>query len=128
MDSIFPARRMADFLENQLWVTAYHGKESYPAGEYPNSRGIKDGLPTWSNQEDLQGKDAVIWYNMGITHIVRPEDWPIMNVHQIGFSLAPFGFFDRNQVAGNKNRSEPVRLKGPDMPPDVTLCVPLPKQ
>ncbi len=122
-----PARKMADFLESQVWVTAHHDQESFPAGTYPNSRGIKDGLPTWTNQEDLQGKDAVMWYNMGITHIVRPEDWPIMNVHQVGFTLAPFGFFDQNPVAGMR-APENTKIAGAALPPDMSMCVPLPKQ
>ncbi len=121
------ARKMADFLENQVWVTAYNEKEFFPAGNYPNSRDIKAGLPSWNNSEDLQGKDVVLWYNMGITHIVRPEDWPIMNVHQIGFSLTPFGFFDHNPAAGMVDRPKRETIKAL-IPPDVTLCVPLPKQ
>jgi primary-amine oxidase len=121
------ARKMADFLENHLWVTAYHEDEFSPAGKYPNTRGIADGLPTWNNKEDLKGKDVVMWYNMGITHIVRPEDWPIMNAHQIGFSLTPFGFFSQNPVAGMEDRRM-REVINPPTPPDVTLCVPLPKQ
>ena len=90
-------RKMADFLERQLWVTSYKENESYPAGDYPNSRGIKDGLPVWvSDNESLQGKDVVLWYNLGVTHIVRPEDWPVTPVEYCGFLLTPFGFFDRN--------------------------------
>jgi primary-amine oxidase len=122
------ARKMADFLEKQVWVTAYKENEFFPAGNYPNSRNINDGLPTWNNQEDLQGKDVVLWYNMGITHIVRPEDWPIMNVHQIGFSLAPFGFLDHNPVAGMKAQRPGKQTLTALIPPDVSLCVPLPKQ
>jgi primary-amine oxidase len=38
----------------------------------------------------------VLWYTIGVTHNPRPEDWPIMPVHEAGFSLRPFGFFDRN--------------------------------
>jgi primary-amine oxidase len=33
---------------------------------------------------------------MGVTHLPRPEEWPVMSVHRIGFKLAPAGFFDRN--------------------------------
>ncbi|MCY3733691.1 MAG: hypothetical protein OXG42_05375, partial [Chloroflexi bacterium] len=29
-------------------------------------------------------------------HLVRPEDWPVMPVQRAGFSLKPWGFFDRN--------------------------------
>ncbi len=122
------ARTMADFLEHQVYVTAYQEKEFFPAGDYPNSRGLKDGLPSWNNNEDLVGKDVVMWYNLGITHIVRPEDWPIMNVHQIGFSLTPFSFFDRNPAATTKNAPKrKMVIQGKAMLPDVTLCVPLPK-
>lgn len=122
-------RKMADFLENQFWVTSYKEKEFYPAGDYPNSRGIKDGLPKMvSDNESLEGKDLVVWYNLGITHIVRPEDWPVMNVHTIGFSLMPFGFFDRNPAATSKNAPEQPKVIVLDkpLPPDVTKCVPLP--
>jgi len=31
-----------------------------------------------------------------VTHLVRPEDWPVMPVEHIGFMLVPVGFFDRN--------------------------------
>lgn len=120
---------MADFLENQFWVTSYKERESFPAGDYPNSRGIKDGLPSWTtDNESLEGKDVVVWYNMGITHIVRPEDWPVMNVHTIGFSLMPFGFFDKNPAAATKLSPERPKVIVLDKvtPPDVTQCVPLP--
>ena len=122
-------RKMADFLENQFWVTSYKEKESFPAGDYPNTRGIMDGLPKMvSDNETLEGKDIVVWYNMGITHIVRPEDWPVMNVHTIGFSLMPFGFFDRNPAAASKKGPEQPKVIVLDkqVPPDVTQCVPLP--
>ncbi len=123
-------RKMADFLESQLWATAYKERESFPAGDYPNSRGIKDGLPSWIiDNESLEKKDMVVWYNMGITHIVRPEDWPVMNVHAMGFSLIPFGFFDKNPVAANKHsvKKSKVASSKISLPPDMTLCVPLPK-
>lgn len=120
-------RKMADFLENQFWATAYREGEYFPAGDYPNSRGIKDGLPLWiEDNETLERKDVVVWYNMGITHIVRPEDWPIMNVHTMGFSLVPFGFFDNSPVVaiGDKDKIKAVASK--PLPPDVTVCVALP--
>ncbi len=122
-------RKMADFLESQIWFTAYKEKEFFPAGDYPNSRGIKDGLPSWTtDNQSLEGKDVVVWYNLGITHIVRPEEWPIMNVHTIGFSLMPAGFFDRNPAAASKNNPERPKVIVLDkvVPPDVTQCVPLP--
>ena len=32
----------------------------------------------------------------GVTHIVRPEDFPVMPVEHVGFTLKPFGFFSGN--------------------------------
>jgi primary-amine oxidase len=44
----------------------------------------------------LEGTDTVVWYTFGHHHVPRPEDWPVMPVAAIGFSLRPCGFFDRN--------------------------------
>lgn len=102
------AKKMGDIYEHQVWATAYNAKERHPAGDYPVSRGIVDGLPAWSaNNESLVNKDVVLWYNTGITHIVRPEDWPVMNVHTMSFTLMPFGFFDQNPAVGMPNRPKP---------------------
>ena len=38
----------------------------------------------------------MLWYTLGVTHIPRPEEWPIMVSHRTGFSLLPAGFFARN--------------------------------
>ena len=40
--------------------------------------------------------DVVVWHTFGVTHVPRPEDWPVMPVEYCGFRLAPVGFFDRN--------------------------------
>ena len=56
-----------------------------------------DGLPRWTAQDrDIADTDVVVWYSFGVTHFVRPEDWPVMPVEYTGFTLMPFGFFDRN--------------------------------
>ena len=36
------------------------------------------------------------WYTMGITHIPRPEEWPVMPSTHVGFKMIPAGFFTRN--------------------------------
>ena len=38
----------------------------------------------------------VLWYTFGAHHVPRPEDWPVMPVVKIGFTLRPRGFFDRS--------------------------------
>ena len=51
----------------------------------------------------IGNNDVVLWYVAGITHIVRPEEWPVMSVHRMGFSLMPFGFFSGNPTLGVSN-------------------------
>ena len=38
----------------------------------------------------------MLWHTFGTTHFPRPEDWPVMPVDYVGFTLKPVGFFDRN--------------------------------
>lgn len=87
----------AGFLTKHLWVTPYRRDERYAAGDYPNQRAGGDGLPVWTaSNRPVADTDLVVWYTFGHTHIPRPEDWPVMPVHKIGFMLRPDGFFDRN--------------------------------
>lgn len=49
--------------------------------------GAKDcaGLKEYTKADvPVSGKDPVLWYSFGVTHIVRPEDFPIMNVEVSG--------------------------------------------
>jgi primary-amine oxidase len=97
-------RKKAGFLNHQIWVTQYNENEEYPAGKYPASNKVYDGLPEWTAQNRaIDNNDVVLWYVAGITHIVRPEEWPVMSVHHMGFSLMPFGFFSTNPTIGISN-------------------------
>jgi primary-amine oxidase len=92
-----PVRQRAGFINNHFWATRYHPDEAYAAGAYPNQSTGGDGLPKWiADDEPLKGQDVVVWYTLGITHIPRPEEWPIMPVTHVGFRLIPGGFFSRN--------------------------------
>ena len=94
-----PVRRRAGFLDAPLWVTTYADSERYSAGRYPNQSAGGDGLPRWVTAgRSLTGGDLVLWYTVGVTHNPRPEDWPVMPVHAVGFELKPVGFFDRNPL------------------------------
>lgn len=92
-----PLRQRAGFINNHFWATRYRPGEWYAAGAYPNQSTGGDGLPKWiADDESLAGQDVVVWYTLGITHIPRPEEWPIMPVAHVGFRLIPGGFFARN--------------------------------
>jgi primary-amine oxidase len=89
--------KRASFAQHNLWVTPYAPDERRAAGDYPNQHPGGDGLPRWTAaNRNLTETDLVVWYSFGVTHFVRPEDWPVMPVEYCGFVLSPFGFFDRN--------------------------------
>jgi primary-amine oxidase len=92
-----PVRRRAGFIDEHLWVTAYDPAERFAAGDYPNQHPGGDGLPAYTSRDrPIADSDIVVWYTFGHHHVPRPEDWPVMPVATIGFSLKPVGFFERN--------------------------------
>jgi primary-amine oxidase len=87
----------AAFATKHLWGTAYDRDERWPAGRYPNAHEGGAGLPAYAaDDRSIDGEDLVLWHTFGLTHIPRPEDWPIMPVDYAGFWLKPYGFLDVN--------------------------------
>jgi primary-amine oxidase len=90
-------RQRARFIDHHMWFTRYRDAEQGSAGSWPNQGQPGQGLPEWvANDEPLEGEDVVAWYTFGITHVPRPEEWPVMNATRAGFRLMPVGFFARN--------------------------------
>ncbi len=88
-------RARAGYMWNHLWVTPFAPDERHPAGDYPNQSAGGDGLPKWTAQDrNVENTDVVVWYTMGHNHLPSLEDWPVMPVASIGFTLKPTGFFD----------------------------------
>jgi primary-amine oxidase len=89
--------RRAAFATRNLWVTPYRADERRAAGDHPNQHAGGDGLPRWTAADRaIADTDVVVWHTFGLTHIPRPEDYPVTPVESTGFTLAPVGFFDRN--------------------------------
>jgi primary-amine oxidase len=89
--------KRAGFARHNLWVTPYAPEERRAAGEYPNQHDGGDGLPRWTASDRARVEPHVVgWFSLGVTHMVRPEDWPVMPVEYTGFLLSPVGFFDQN--------------------------------
>lgn len=85
------------FVQHHLWATPYAPAEMYGAGTYVRDGHPTDGLVKWTAADrSLDNQDLVVWYTVGITHVPRVEDWPIMNTHRAGFTLMPAGFFSKN--------------------------------
>lgn len=89
--------KRAGFIKNHLTVTKFDRDQMYASGKYPNQNKGGNTLEHWVKaNRPIENEDIVVWYNMGVHHVVRPEDWPVMPTHYIGFELKPHGFFDGN--------------------------------
>ena len=102
------------FAGHHFWATQYKPSELYAAGDYPNQSTANQGLPEWiADDQPLVSQDVVVWYTQGVTHIPRPEEWPIMTVHRAGFKIMSHGFFSQNPVL---NVAAPEPLSTPESP------------
>jgi primary-amine oxidase len=89
--------RRARFATRNLWVTPFAPGECRAAGDHPNQHQGGDGLPAWTAADrPIVDRDIVVWHTFGVTHLPRPEDFPVMPVESTGFHLVPLGFFGRN--------------------------------
>jgi len=90
-------RKRASFVENHVWITPFNEKEMFGGGPYPNqSQGTVGLLQYTEKDRSIVDQDIVLWYTLGVTHLPRQEDYPVMPVVNVGFSLKPNGFFDIN--------------------------------
>lgn len=94
-DSVVGKR--AAFARYNLWATPFAEGEMAAAGESTVMADGQDGLACYTaGNRDIAECDLVTWHTLGVTHVPRPEDWPVMPVEYCGFHLIPLGFFDRN--------------------------------
>lgn len=92
----WPAKR-ARFLEHDVWVTPYEPEERYAGGRYVFMGSGEDGLAAWAARDrPIRNQDIVVWVNLGMHHLTRAEDLPVMPTIWHSFKLRPFNFFDRN--------------------------------
>lgn len=85
------------FGQHHLWATPYAEGEVSAAGPHTVMHKGEGGLPDLTaNNRDISECDLVMWHTVALTHVPRPEDWPVMPVEYTGFHLIPVGFFDRN--------------------------------
>lgn len=98
-------QQRAGFTTRHIWVTPYAKNERYAAGEYPfNTDGSTDGLKAWTQKNrTVENQDVVLWYTLGVTHLPRVEEWPIMPAHRASFRIVPAGFYSRNPVLAKRS-------------------------
>ena len=90
-------RRRTGFIDHHLWVTPHRKDERWAAGDHPTLSEPGMGLPTWTAADrKIRNTDIVLWHTVGMHHLPRAEDWPVMPVMWHSFDLRPFDFFDSN--------------------------------
>jgi primary-amine oxidase len=103
--TIFPRSRErgpAGFTFHHLWVTPYRDGELYADGQYPNQapEHYADTLYHYAGEDSVYDRDIVVWYSLGETHVVRPEDYPLMPNMKLSVRFVPGGFFAKNPALG----------------------------
>src|SRR5262249_39344304 len=110
----------AGSIDHDSWVTPCRYEERYAAGDYPTLSTAGQGLPSWTKTDrPIEQTDIVLWYTIGMHHMVRAEDWPVMPVLLHTFELPPFYFFDPDPPL-----HFPRLAKGPGMR-KAFLCIAL---
>lgn len=109
-----PRKRYGDatsFTQYHFWATAYHPDELYATGAYPSQapRDYTDHLARYvANNEAIYKQDVVVWYSLGITHIVAPEDFPLMPCVKAGVNFVPAGFFAKSPALKHTKTEVPT--------------------
>ena len=89
-------RERAGFATHNLWVTPYDPTSGAPPATTPTSRPAATACrPGRAADRPIDDTEIVVWHTFGVTHLVRPEDWPVMPVEYDRLLLIPVGFFDR---------------------------------
>jgi primary-amine oxidase len=95
-DDDFSLKR-ASFTKHDFWVTPLAADERYASGKYVFQSQGDGGLEAWTaNRRPIVDTDIVLWHTVGMHHLPRAEDVPVMPMVWSGFKLRPFDFFDRN--------------------------------
>jgi primary-amine oxidase len=90
-------RKLVGFIDHHFFATRYRDAELYAGGQYPVGPHRAQNVATWTrDNESLVNEDVVVWYTLGVTHVARPEDFPVMPVAHASVRLVPKGFFEMN--------------------------------
>lgn len=94
----------AKFATKPLWVVKDKEGEKgtermWPSGKYvPQSRGeANDSIGKWvEGKAGIENEDILLFMTIGVTHIPRPEDFPVMPAETLKVSFRPQSFFKIN--------------------------------
>ncbi len=94
--------RRVPFATHAIWTVPYEEQQLYPAGKYPvqTTDAPADSLTGWvgDGKKNIRNADVVSYVTVGVTHVVRPEDFPVMPTEHCSFKLKPSNFFRRSPM------------------------------
>ncbi|KAH6989510.1 copper amine oxidase [Ilyonectria sp. MPI-CAGE-AT-0026] len=89
--------RRGVFTSKPIWVTKYRDDELWASGEFTNQSRDDTGIALWAERDEpVKNEDVVLWHSFGLTHVTRPEDFPVMPAEKLSVSLKPVNFFEVN--------------------------------
>ena len=92
-----PPGKRAAFAKHNIWATPFQNEERSGGGRHTVMHSGEGGLEEITAKDrNISECDLVTWLTFGVTHLPRPEDWPVMPVEYCGVHLIPVGFFDQN--------------------------------
>ena len=92
-----PPGKRAAFAKHNIWATPFQNEERSGGGRHTVMHSGEGGLEEITSKDrNISECDLVTWLTFGVTHLPRPEDWPVMPVEYCGVHLIPVGFFDQN--------------------------------
>ncbi|KAJ9114677.1 hypothetical protein QFC22_005553 [Naganishia vaughanmartiniae] len=102
--------KRAPFATKSIWTVPYKEEELYPAGKWvPQTRITPmDSVSYWAERdENVRNTDIVTYLTVGVTHIPRPEDYPVMPQETCMVLFKPVGFFARNPALDVPSGADP---------------------
>ncbi len=105
--------RRATFAKKNLWVTPYVDGQLFPAGKFPTQsmEAPKDSLEYWmEGKRNIRKTDVVSWLHFGVTHLPRPEDFPVMPYEHVLVQFKPVGFFRANPSLDVPSGKDPLSV------------------
>lgn len=89
----------AEFASKALRVTKRDHAHRYPTGDFVNQSPGTHGIGSWiDDDKSIDSEEISLWHTFALTHFPRTENWPMMPVDTVGFTIRPEGFFDRSPV------------------------------